>query len=42
MAVSLSGTTNKKTYLKKCKGASAPLAPRLDPSMLSSEKRMQI
>jgi len=33
MGVSVSGTTDQKTYLKKFMGASAPLAP-LDPPMV--------
>jgi len=33
MIVSVSGTIDQKTYLKKFKGASAPLAP-LDPRMV--------
>ena len=33
MDVSVSGTIDKKTYLKKCRGNSAPLAPPLDPPM---------
>jgi len=32
MVVSVSGTTDQKTYLKKFRGASAPLSP-LDPPM---------
>ena len=33
MGVSVSGTTDQKTYLKKFKGGFSPLAPPLDPPM---------
>jgi len=36
MDVSVSGTIDQKTYLKKLKGVSAPLAPPLDPLMIPS------
>ena len=33
MNVSVSGTIDQKMYLKKFRGASAPLAPPMDPPM---------
>ena len=39
MDVSVSGITDQKTYLKKFKGASAPLAHPLDPPMQRLARR---
>ena len=33
MSVSVSGTTDQKTYLKKFRGGFSPLSPPLDPPM---------